>query len=72
MTARQVCACCGKAARDMRYIDHEIVCLPCAGPPTVDNPNNGPRVCWKCREPVDHRSNELLCEPCSYQARVSP
>lgn len=63
------CACCGKRERDMRFVDGKILCVAHAGPPTVDNPNGGPRVCWKCREPVDHRSNDLLCESCLWTER---
>lgn len=65
---RVVCAACAKPARDMRYVEGQILCVGCS-PATTDNPNHGPRVCWKCREPVDHRSNELLCEPCAWAER---
>jgi formylmethanofuran dehydrogenase subunit E len=64
-----VCAACGKPSTDLRYVDGKIVCATHAGPPTVDNPNCGPKVCAKCAEPVHHRSGEDLCERCLWTER---
>lgn len=59
------CEACGAASNRMHFRDGKFFCSTHAGPATCDDtPGAGPVLCWRCREPVNPRSGELLCEPC--------
>ena len=65
MADRMTCQACGAASPRMHWRNHKFLCPACAGPATCDDTQGaGPVLCWRCREPVNPRSGELMCEPC--------